>query len=150
MNGHLINGSVKRYPDFCKSFCDQCGAKTITTCPNCGHEIEGEYHVEGVISVGGFEHAPAFCHNCGKAFPWTEARVKAAQELAREVDGISEDEKALLEKSIGDLIKDGPNTTLAATRFKKIMSKAGKTAAGAFKDILVDVASEAAKKMIWP
>jgi hypothetical protein len=39
---------------------------------------------------------------------------------------------------------------LAATRFKKLVGKAGAGAAGGFKDILVSVVVEAAKKIIWP
>ena len=46
-------------------------------------------------------------------------------------------------------MKDSPNSPVATLRFKKIMVKVGKTAADMFKDILVSVSSEAAKKVIW-
>ena len=46
LNGHVINESVKEYPKFNKKYCDKCGASTITNCPNCHAEIQGEYHKE--------------------------------------------------------------------------------------------------------
>jgi len=39
---------------------------------------------------------------------------------------------------------------VAAIRLKKLFAKAGKGVAEGFKNILVDIVSEAAKKMIWP
>ena len=47
------------------------------------------------------------------------------------------------------MVKDSPNTQVAALRFKKLMSKAGKTSADALKDILVNILSESVKKLIW-
>jgi len=47
------------------------------------------------------------------------------------------------------MIRDDPRTTVAATRFKKIISNVGKATADGFKDILVDVLSETAKKILW-
>jgi hypothetical protein len=47
-------------------------------------------------------------------------------------------------------VRDTPKTTVAATRFKKLVLKGGKELAGGFRDILVDIASETAKKILWP
>ena len=94
--------------------------------------------------------APAFCLHCGASYPWTDARLKAARELAHELDGLSAAEKEALAKSLDDLVKDTPSTPVAATRFKKLTVKAGKGTVAAFRDILVDIVSETAKKMIWP
>lgn len=149
LNGHMVNDSVGRSPEFNQKFCDTCGAETITKCPSCGNNIQGRYHGSGLVIVSSFE-AKAFCHNCGKPFPWTEAKIKAAKELSQEIEGLSAEERQQLEKSIDDIVRETPGTPLAATRFKKILSKAGKATAGAFRDILVDITSEAAKKMIWP
>jgi hypothetical protein len=63
---------------------------------------------------------------------------------------LSEDERQMLKASLDDLVRDTPRTTLAATRFKRLATKAGKGGADAFKDILIEVISEAAKKLIWP
>jgi hypothetical protein len=59
-------------------------------------------------------------------------------------------DKILLQSTIDDLVVDTPRTSLALARFKKLMLKIGKQGADAFKDILVDVLSEAAKKQLWP
>ncbi len=93
---------------------------------------------------------PIFCPDCGKPYPWTEAKLKAAQELADGLDNLSKEERDILKKSLDDIVRDTPQTVVAATRFKKIVAKAGKVAADGFRDILVDVLSEAAKKVIWP
>ena len=71
-------------------------------------------------------------------------------ELAQEIDNISDEDRIVLQKSIDELAKDTPSTPVAVTRFKKIMVKAGQTTAGMFREILVDVLSEAAKKALFP
>ena len=93
---------------------------------------------------------PICCPDCGKPYPWTEIKLKAAQELADELDSLSAEERSLLKKSLNDIVRDTPKTTVAATRFKRLVAKAGKSAADGFRDILVDVLSEAVKKVIWP
>ncbi|MFC1933668.1 DUF2321 domain-containing protein [Chloroflexota bacterium] len=93
---------------------------------------------------------PSFCPDCGKPYPWTEAKIKAAQELADELDELTSEERELLKKSIDDIIRDTPQTTVAVNRFKRLVAKAGKPAADAFRDILVDIVSETIKKSIWP
>ena len=151
LNGHVINDSIRTSPEFNKDYCDKCGSATITTCQECKSDIQGYYNHEGVfISLLETMAAPSFCHKCGKPYPWTEAKLKAAHDLAQELEDISEEEKKILSKSIDDIIKDTPLTTVATTRFKKILSKTGKSTVDAFRDLLIDIASETAKKMLWP
>lgn len=148
INGHIINESTISTPQHNKKYCDKCGEITITECLECKTPIQGFYHVERVI--GGYDmESPSFCSNCGKPYPWIKNRIEAAQELVKEIDNLSKEERIILEQSIDDIVKDSPNSPVAALRFKKIMVKAGKAAADMFKDILVSVASEAAKKVIW-
>lgn len=146
INGHVINDSSAGLPQYNKNFCVKCGAESITKCQECGREIKGYY--VGSISVASYL-VPSFCDNCGKPYPWTSSRILAAQDLAKEVEGLSREDRSILKQSIDDIVKDSPNSPVAALRFKKVMVKAGKTAAGMFKDILVEIASEAAKKTIW-
>jgi hypothetical protein len=148
-NGHTANDSFREFSDFNKEFCDKCGEKTITSCPKCNNPIRGAYHAQGVIGV--FEYTPpAYCHNCGNAFPWTERKIQAAIELSVEEGNLNEEDSKVLEQSIKDIVRDIPQTQVAASRFKKIMTKVGSSTAGAVKDILVDIVSETAKKIIWP
>lgn len=155
LNGHVINYYAKMFPQHNKNFCDKCGAATITNCPNCNAEIQGQCYDQGAvayvaISMGTYYKAPAFCPNCGKAYPWTKAKIQAAKELTQELEDISDNEKKILAQSIDEIIKDSPKTTLAATRFKKILSKTTKAIVNAFRELLVDIVSETAKKSLWP
>jgi len=151
-NGHVINSQSVSKPDFNRQFCSKCGAPTITNCENCNNSIRGIYHSRGSMiapppNVTWFP-LPIFCPDCGKPYQWTEAKLKAAQELSDEVDNLSPEERSLLKKSLDDIIRETPETTVAATRFKRLVAKAGKVAADGFRDILVDVLSETAKKII--
>jgi hypothetical protein len=147
LNGHKITGILKSAPEFGKKYCSDCGAAAISQCPKCETEIRGINRT--TFSLHDVK-VPAFCHECGKPYPWTEARLKAAQELAEETEGLDDEERQMLKASLDDLVRDTPSTPLAATRFKRLATKAGKGAADAFKEILIGVLSEAARKVIWP
>lgn len=145
LNGHMVTDSLESAPAVASAHCSECGAKTATRCSHCNENIRGHYQVDGVFTT---RRAPVrkFCHACGKAYPWTEARLTAAREYADEIDALSSDEKEVLKKSLDELIKDSPQTNVAGVRFKKLMAKAGKESAAALRDIVVDVVSETAKK----
>ena len=106
--------------------------------------------VPGVIGIGGGYTIPNFCHNCGKPYTWVEIKLKAARELSDELDGLTVTERDQLKKSLDDIVTDTPQTAVAALRFKRLAAKAGIAAANGLKDILVDIISETAKKLIWP
>jgi hypothetical protein len=148
-NGHVVNSSAKGFPQHNKRHCGMCGAVTTTECAHCKSEILGRYYSPNVIG-GAHYQAPAFCHNCGKPYPWTEKRLGAARALAAEIEGLDEADRAILTMSLDDLVRDTPDATVAAVRFKKIVSKAAPSIAQGFKDILIDVVSGTVKKLIWP
>jgi hypothetical protein len=152
MNGHMVNGATRQRPGNNQAFCEKCGQKTITQCPHCNKNIKGDHWLSGRHRMGVTSPATvtAFCQYCGKAFPWTESRIAAAKTLADETEGIDSQEKELLKEAIDDIVRDTPQTIVATSRFKKIMTKAGKETTQAFRAILVDVLSEAVKKAIWP
>ena len=50
LNGHQITASYEEHPEFRKEFCDICGEKTITFCPQCKAPILGKYHADGVVA----------------------------------------------------------------------------------------------------
>jgi len=95
-------------------------------------------------------YAASFCHDCGKPYPWTEGRLKAARDLAGEMEKLDTSEREALSKSLDDLVRETPQTQVAVTRFKKLMTKAGSVAAESFRKILVDVLAETIKKQLWP
>ena len=150
LNGHVITNRVRRTPEFMQRFCKKCGESTITECQNCKTPIRGDYHVDGVIAISGrAPTAPSFCHECGKAYPWTERKLEAAWELAEELEELSDGEKEKLKQSLNDLVRDTPKTEVAATRVKKMLSKVGKESFAAMKSILLDIATEAVKKSLF-
>ena len=132
-------------PEHRQDFCDKCGAKTTMVCLACGEAIRGGI-AESLVMTS--RVAPKYCIHCGAAFPWTEQRLKAARGLAKEL--LDEKDQQLLDESVQELVRDTPMTRVAAQRFKKLMTRIGREASEAFRDILVDILSETAKKVIWP
>lgn len=151
LNGHVISKEVTTTREASPEYCRVCGKPTIRRCPSCEAPIRGQLHshTPGVF-VSSSYWVPKFCHACGAPYPWTAAAIQAAKELAHDTENLSEEERAQLAGTIDDLVSTGPRTELAATRFKRLMGKAGRVAADGFRSLLVDVLSEAVKKAIWP
>ena len=149
LNGHVITSSSKTSPIFKRQFCDKCGAATITECPKCGANIRGYYHFPGDFTSGSTYRVPKFCPDCGAAYPWTESSLKAAHDLANEIKQISDEERDILTQSLDELVKDTPQTEVAAIRVKKIVSKADTEAANALREILSGILSETTKRAIF-
>ena len=148
-NGHVINRSSVSSPQHNKKFCDKCGAPTITNCLNCNAAIRGEYHVPSINVISISPPKPSgFCHECGKPYPWTVAKLKAAQELTDLLEDLSPEERGILKKSFDDIVRDTPQTTAAANQFKRLVAKVGRIAAEQLRELVVDIASETAKKII--
>ena len=145
LNGHQTCSGLEGFEEFMEKFCSQCGAATVTACGACKTGIRGYYM--GSMSIQPIA-VPSFCHECGQPYPWTAARAKAATELADELDDLSDDERAKLKDSLIDIMKDGPQTSVAVTRLKKFMRKVGKEGGSALYKIAMEVATEGAKKMI--
>ena len=146
-NGHIINILAKSNPINNEKFCHECGAPTITNCQDCGATIRGYYHTHG-IPFG--YNRPAFCYKCGKPYLWTEAGIQAARDLSDTLENLTDEEREELKENLDDIVRDTPQARVAAMQFKRMVAKAGKVAAAEFKDILVDIVSEAIKKVIWP
>jgi hypothetical protein len=147
--GHMINDSVKSYPLISQNFCSLCGSKTITACLECQNPIRGRFHYPNVADFGEID-IPLFCIHCGAAYNWTKLRIEAAKELSLEIDSLTEEDRNVIVNNLDDLVKDGPKTQVAAMRFKKVAAKTSKEIALGLKEILIDIVSETAKKVIWP
>ncbi|MFC2007818.1 DUF2321 domain-containing protein [Chloroflexota bacterium] len=147
INGHVITDSLATSPEVGQKFCNKCGAPTITHCQVCNASIRGFYHLESVIYSSNYK-LPYFCYDCGKPYPWTEAKLKAAQEFSDMLEELSSEERDLLKKSLDYIVLDTPQTTVAANRIKMLATKLGKVAAEQLRELVVDIASETAKKII--
>jgi len=148
LNGHVITQFAQTRPDGRKKFCDKCGEATVVACPKCSKPIQG-YHHSGRFHSLVKKEPPAFCHECGTAFPWTEGRLAAAQRLADETSEFTAEDREQFRQSLDEMVKQTPNMPLAVNRFKKLLLKGGKWVSDGIRDILVDVLSEAVKKQIW-
>jgi hypothetical protein len=147
-NGHVISPIVGDQPEQSKTYCDQCGEVTLMQCPGCGVNIQGFYHIPGVVRRLKYD-PPGFCFNCGKAFPWTERKQQAAIDLFIE-ETQDQDARKDFAESVGQITKDTPQAQVAGRRISKQLGKLGKGAAKAIWDIVISVASEAAKKGLMP
>jgi hypothetical protein len=147
LNGHIISNSVgtPHGNAHMQAFCSKCGEETIVSCPSCGTPQHG--NLKDVMPFGDSK-ADAYCWNCGKPYPWTERQFAATAELVNEEEQLSEQDKRLLTSSLSDLASDTPNTALAATRFRRIVAKAGGTFKTAMYKFIVDFCSETAKKIV--
>lgn len=150
-NGHMISICSVRYSKYNQEHCDRCGAATITTCPHCGADIRGLPFTTNILGGGsGRDNMPPnFCHNCGKPYPWTEGTLEAARELADDLEGVSAEEKEKLKQGLNDLVADTPRTALAATRWKRALSKTGQAAISCFENVMSGILVEAAKRQLF-
>jgi hypothetical protein len=103
-------------------------------------------HISGVVGFGDNETG-AYCHKCGRPYPWTEARFQTAKLLLDESD-LSPEENELLMESLKDLTRESPRMEIAILRVKKLIPKAGKLAFQGLKHLAIDMATEAAKKQL--
>jgi hypothetical protein len=143
--GHVLTADAELHP--AAKFCADCGAPVITTCPGCGAEIRGHFVPPGITGVGGAFDPPGFCFACGQPFPWTTEKLSAAKGLADELD-LSADDRATLKTALDDIATRGPQAEVGAARIKRLAGKAGTAVGRAFWNITVEVASEAAKKIL--
>lgn len=118
-------------------FCTECGEPIVQECEHCQAPIDVPNMMPG--------YKPAYCGRCGKAYPWTQTALAAAKEFADELE-LSDDDKAKLKATFDDLTVDTPRTELAAHRFRNFMRKIGPAAGDVLTKIIVNVATEAAKK----
>ena len=139
-NGHIITKHFDKYPMERCDACPKCGASTIFVCPHCHVKIRGCYHEKRSVQtiniasafpcrsdrcLSGNEYAPpAFCHSCGKAFPWIETSLEEASRLIAIAEELSPDEQDKLNGLLPDLLVERPHTVSSAITFSHIIQKA--------------------------
>ena len=147
LNGHVVNSEKDDHPGEREDYCSKCGSKTVTDCPNCKDPIRGKSRY-----MHAFEEkytCPVYCPKCGNAYPWTEAALRAAEDLAAELE-LPENEINALKATLPTLVSDSPQTTVAASRFRRIITHAAPVAIDGFRTILANVVPEAAQKIMFP
>lgn len=147
-NGHLVNSRSKARSERNAKFCPDCGQPTISQCPSCTADVRGYHNIPGVALLEP-ERPPAYCHACGAAYPWTQAMMDAAQELLA-LTALSDAEREQAAKDLHDASSDNPRTKVAAVRLKQVLGRVAPQFADGLRGLVVDIASEAAKKLIFP
>lgn len=56
--------------------CPTCGARIVTRCPHCLAMIPGREFRRGVIGARPTYERPAFCVECGGAYPWASRQER--------------------------------------------------------------------------
>jgi len=74
--------------------------------------------------------------------------LEAAKEYAAGLEELEEHEREQLQTAINDIAADNARTELAVSRFKRLMNKVGPAVGSGLQKIVVDVATDAAKKLI--
>jgi hypothetical protein len=144
-NGHAMNAYAKSNPDRNSRFCIKCGEKGIKKCSKCGRKIRGVFHSRESGPSMNYE-IPRFCHWCGTAYPWTELKMKQAQTIIEEVKGLNSKEKEELKTTVDEIFHDTNPT--APYRFKELLKKVGKASGKMLYQLVVDISSETAKKIL--
>ena len=145
-NGHVMS----IYYANSQPYCSKCGKETYSYCEKCKAPIRGHYEVSGIVDLTGRYDKPYYCYNCGAPYPWTQRILDNAVELLSLEDELDEQTKQIIKEAIPTLMIESPDTPIAAAKFKNGMDKASQFAKNLFYQLLVDVISETAKKIIFP
>ncbi|MCX5632218.1 MAG: DUF2321 domain-containing protein [Phycisphaerae bacterium] len=154
-NGHQITGCYNAKPEDRQKFCQNCGAPTITRCPDCDADIRGakyEYIQNWIDARRGssrfqqltYPNVPLYCLSCGNPYPWTKNKIITAIQMLTENEQLDEQEKKTIEQDINNIAKDVPQSELSAMRIKRIWEKYGPIAYEA----IMEFASRTAAKVL--
>lgn len=121
MAGHVVTSGADEYPEQKEEFCSTCGEATIMKCPECDTTIRGFYYVDALVISRDYE-APAYCHDCGRPFPWTQRSIDAAIEVVKGDKSLEPEQIAQLEEDLPKLGKDTPEAGPAAQKIAKTIT----------------------------
>ena len=150
LGGHVITERAESDPESTRKFCRDCGEKTIKNCAECNEKIPGHHHLENAFInvIGILPTAPRYCEDCGSPYPWTKSRIAVLKESLAELE-MEEAEKAKLQETVNDLVRETPRTELAAGRFRRIFDKIKPEHKEMVKNMALKVICESAKKLIF-
>lgn len=147
MNGHTITSDVEGSPEMKESFCSQCGSETMEKCKCCDLPIKGTYTDPDYVILDEYR-PPSYCSNCGKPYPWTSAKIEALVELAKMEEVLSDKEVEVFSSHVKDISSDTPNTVVSTNKLIIMSKKFSARAWQEIRSLLVDIASETAKKIL--
>jgi hypothetical protein len=145
-NGHMITHTAEHMPERRKAFCDDCGAPTITACPECNRKIPGLDWDSPVIG-GGRKTPPNYCLDCGSAYPWHQAAIVNAIETLEEL-GVTGDDIQTAIVALPELIGETPKAEVSALRMKRVLKSLGKPAYDVGIKVVSDLVSQTVRKLL--
>jgi hypothetical protein len=75
LNGHQITDMYDN-PRYRKSYCSDCGERTINSCQKCDYPIKGFHPAKMLYSR---IPVPDYCERCGAAYPWIKKKKHLEQ-----------------------------------------------------------------------
>lgn len=148
LSGHIINESTNEYSEKNSNYCALCGEITISKCDKCNAIIRGTLFIDK-RPFESIETAPNFCYQCGNQFPWLVKNIEAALEIATQSSGNGNINRIELKNDLLELAKDTPATSVTAFKISKIIKNLPENALKIFNNLLVEIISETAKKIIF-
>ena len=147
-NGHLITEKSSTGDTSSEKFCSICGAENISVCDVCAAPIRGELDMPGAYMV--YPGVPAYCIFCGNPYPWIDNVIEKTKYLISLDEILSDEDKLALVNSTVSILSESNTTAIDVSIFKKLTEKASKFVRDALYKFTVDVASETAKKLLFP
>jgi hypothetical protein len=141
--GHVH--SVYGFPFQRGEHCKTCGAVCIDECPHCKTPIRGQSTRPSCIPTE--YDRPAFCHSCGRPYPWMEDALSTARDLLWHDDKLSLEERQKLWDLLQYVMSD-PKADLVPAKRKLIeikLEKAGKVVREFVVDLIARYAAEMSK-----
>ena len=141
-NGHTISNDYESLPNAeNENFCEKCGAKTFTACPNCNAPIHGRKYIDGYPGVTP-KQTPAFCYACGEPYPWTVVAMAAVKDAVLEDPAVSGHNIIDL---LPDIVSETPRTATASKKVAELMKLAGKFTSDTIRYFVIEFGCEIAK-----
>ena len=139
-NGHAVSTTSERCLD---RFCSACGSAVISECPSCRAVIRGHRKNEC-----GYYKVPAYCPDCGSAYPWTQTALQTAIDLLIEDDELPAADREKLVAVLPDVIVETPKSNLAAVRLRKAIKTCTGMVGEALRQLVIDFGCELVKKQL--
>lgn len=144
-DGHVLTSISELRPEEVTPFCPHCASPTLTACESCGKPIPGG--TKGSMYLGDFV-PPVYCRYCAAAMPWTAARLDTLRELTGIQEGLTDEERATLDRSWDELTRDTARTQVAVVQVKRLLPKIAGASAEAMRKIITEVATDAVRKQM--
>lgn len=138
--GHVISTNVEG--KITQRFCKNCSAPTITACRSCKEPIQGSVKDRYGYLIK--YHRPAFCHFCGKPYPWTLRVLSKIDSLNAEHTS----DTNFLKDVLTDMVFETPTSKTSALRFKNYLEKLSPVVSTILLNATSDLVSDGMRELL--